>query len=148
MVTDTLSNAYLYRGLSPRLSRAIAYVQNTNLAALSTGRHNVEGDAIFALVQRYQTKPISEGRYEAHRQHIDLQVVVEGRERIGYGHLSRFVADPYDEAKDILWLDGEGTLLEIAAGSFMIMMPEDVHMPGIAVDEPSAVTKVVVKIAI
>jgi biofilm protein TabA len=149
MVTDRLTQAALYRTLSPRIAAAFDYVSSTDFAALADGRHDVDGDRIFALVQRYTTKPRTEGRWEAHRRHIDLQLVVRGAERIGYVSLDQLHAEPYDEAKDLLWLDGDaGQTIAVPAGHFMLLWPGDAHMPGIADDRARDVLKVVVKIAV
>jgi YhcH/YjgK/YiaL family protein len=103
---------------------------------------------VFALVQRYVTKPPAEGRWEAHRRYIDLQFVAAGQERIGYTHISRLTADPYDPERDLTWLSGPGDLVTVPGGSFMLLWPQDAHMPGISVDRPEPVTKMVIKIAV
>jgi biofilm protein TabA len=147
MVIDRLTNSRRYEGLGQGLARALRFASETPLGTLPDGRHAIEGDAIFALVQRYATKPLAEGRWEAHRRYIDLQILVEGRERVGRGPLDRFVAEPYDAARDLLWLEGAGDLFTLEAGAFAIFWPDDVHMPGLVVDAPERVTKVVIKIA-
>lgn len=149
MVTDCLTQAALYRPLSSRIAAAFDYVTTTDFTVLTDGRHDVDGDRIFALVQRYTTKPRAEGRWEAHRRHIDLQVVVRGAERIGYVSLDQLDAEPYDEAKDLLWLSGDaGQTIAVPAGHFMLLWPGDAHMPGIEYDGAGDVLKVVVKIAV
>jgi YhcH/YjgK/YiaL family protein len=147
MLSDHLSRAHLYRLVHPRITRALDYLQQTDVATLTDGTYAIEGDEIFAIVQRYVTKPLAQGRWEQHRRYIDLQLVVEGTERIGYAPASRLQAEPYDAARDLQWLDGHGDFLTLAAGEFVVLWPDDAHMPGIAVAAPAAVTKVVVKIA-
>jgi beta-galactosidase beta subunit len=43
-------------------------------------------------------------------------------------------------------LSGDGDFLTVSQGTFMLLMPEDGHMPGIAADAPALVKKAVVKI--
>lgn len=148
MITDRLANADLYRATNPAVARALTWVQQTDVAALPDGRYAIEDDRMFALVQRYVTKPLADGRWEAHRRYIDLQVVVAGQERIGYAHIDRLHTDPYDPERDLTWLSGAGDMVTAPAGSFILLWPEDAHMPGIAVDQPEPVTKVVIKIAV
>ena len=50
--------------------------------------------------------------------------------------------------KDFIKLEGEGEFLRLDAGTFVILAPQDAHMPGMAVDEPAPVKKVVVKVLI
>jgi YhcH/YjgK/YiaL family protein len=56
----------------------------------------------------------------------------------------------YDETKDFLSLQGEGRedFFRIPQGTFVILFPQDAHMPGIAVSTPQPVKKFVVKVAI
>ena len=41
-----------------------------------------------------------------------------------------------------------GSGRQLPAGMFTIFTPEDAHMPGIALDQPQPVKKVVVKVAV
>jgi biofilm protein TabA len=148
MVKDMLSLSDRYHGLGPRFARAFAFAQATDFSALDTGTYVVGGDDVRALVQRYATKAPHEGRWEAHRRHIDLQMVVDGQERIGFAPLHRLGAEPYDAELDLLWLTGSGDQLLLQPGEFVLLWPEDGHMPGLMVDAPAPVTKVVFKILI
>jgi biofilm protein TabA len=148
MVTDHLDRADRYRPLGPRIARALDYVRTTDVRALADGTYAIEGDRVFALVQRYVSKPRSKGRWEAHRQYIDLQCVIDGVERIGHAPLDGLTAEPYDAERDLLWLSGDGDYITVRSGHFVLLWPEDAHMPGIAAGRPEAVLKVVVKIAV
>jgi YhcH/YjgK/YiaL family protein len=146
MVIDQITNSPVYRSLGPRIARALDFLQQTDLASLEPGRHELDGDLIYALVSEYVSKRPEEGRWEAHRRYIDLQCVASGRERIGYAPVGRLTPEPYDEVKDMMWLAGAGEFLTLEPGEFMLLWPGDAHMPGIAVDEPQPIKKVVVKI--
>jgi YhcH/YjgK/YiaL family protein len=102
---------------------------------------------VRALVQRYTTKLAHEGRWEAHRTHIDLQFVLTGEEHIGVVPIGRLTAEPYDAEKDIMWLTGDGDRVTLRPGDFVLLWPEDAHMPAMAIDTPMPVLKVVIKIA-
>ena len=87
-------------------------------------------------------------RWEAHRKNIDLQFVLTGEEHVGVVPIGRLVADPYDAEKDIMWLTGEGDRVTLRPGEFVLLWPEDAHMPAMAIDTPMPVLKVVIKIAL
>ena len=146
MITDHLANGLCYATIDARLARAIEFLQRADLAALPEGRHDIDGDAVYALVQRYTSKIPEEGRWEAHQRYADLQIVVEGEERMGYGQIGRFARGTYDPAKDIEFLTGEGDFVRLTAGEFIVLWPGEVHMPGMAVGAPAAVRKIVMKI--
>jgi YhcH/YjgK/YiaL family protein len=147
MVVDSLSNAGIYRTLGLRIAAALGYLERTDFWRVTPGRHDLDGDRLFALVQDYTTRPEREGRWECHRRYIDLQFVVSGVERIGYAPVASLQAGPYDADRDIAWLDGTGSFVRLPAGHMMLLWPDDAHMPGIAEADPSPVRKVVVKIA-
>ncbi|HEX5679525.1 MAG TPA: YhcH/YjgK/YiaL family protein, partial [Desulfobacterales bacterium] len=148
MIIDRISNAHLYEHLSPRIKRAFDYLRRTDLASLSPGRHDIDGDRLYVMLSQYETKPKPQGNWEAHRRYIDLQVVLQGTEQIGYSHVSRLTPGAYAADRDFVPLAGDGDFLTIAAGEFMLLFPEDGHMPGIAVGAPHPVTKAVFKIEI
>jgi YhcH/YjgK/YiaL family protein len=149
MVTDHLDRAHRYRLLAPRIAQALDHVRATDFRPIPDGKYPIDGDRLFALVQRYTTKPVHEGRWEAHRAYIDLQCVFEGVEQIGYAPLDTLTAEPYDADRDLMWLEGHGEFVTMRSGRFMLLWPEDAHMPGIAAGQsPVPVLKVVVKIAV
>ena len=61
MVTDKLANAHLYQSLSPAIARALAYARATDFTALADGKCPIDGDAMFALVQRQRSKSTRRG---------------------------------------------------------------------------------------
>ena len=148
MIVDLLANSHLYVGLNPRIDRAFAYLRATDLAALEPGDYEIDGKDIYAKVLTYDTRVPENGVWEAHRRYLDLQVMVEGAERICYAPLSRLTPGAYDEAKDFWRLSGAGDSVTLPGGSFMLLWPTDGHMPCLAVDKPEPIKKVVIKIAV
>lgn len=149
MVHDHLSHASEYFNLSRGIRTALEYLAHTNLGLLAEGRHDVDGDRVFALVSDYQTRRPEDTFWEAHRQHVDVQFVVHGCERIGYANLDRFEVEPYDAERDLTVARGAaGGHVAVGTGEFVILFPNDVHMPGLQVHGPEAVRKVVVKVRI
>lgn len=148
MIADHIANAERYAVLGPLFKQAFDFLRNQNLDALADGRHDLAGDSLFALVQGYGTKPQSEGFWEAHRRYIDLQFIVRGVERIGYAPLHRMTLDSHDESRDLSVLHGDGDFLTLTEGCFMLLWPEDAHMPGLQADRSGLVRKIVFKIAV
>ncbi len=146
MVLDQLSHAQEYFDLSRGIRTALEFLQRADLSRLPSGRHPVDGDAVVAIVDEYDTQPPTAKYWEAHRRHVDVQYVCTGRERIGVGALELFRADPYDAERDLTIAHGEGQFVEVPAGWFAILFPHDVHMPGVVCAEAVRVRKVVVKV--
>lgn len=148
LIIDHLGNADRYVALGLLFKQAFDFLRTTDLNALEPGRYSLAGDALFALAQVYHTKPVSEGFWEAHRRYIDLQFIVQGIERIGYAPLHRMQLASYDEQRDLSVLKGEGDLLTLTKDCFMLLWPEDAHMPGLQADQSGPVRKIVFKIAV
>ncbi|WP_405455139.1 YhcH/YjgK/YiaL family protein [Paenibacillus sp. HJGM_3] len=149
MVIDSLKHASQYYGLHPRLAVGLRFLQEQALNGLEPGKYEIEGSDIYYLVQHYESKPLEAGKWEAHRKYYDIQYVVEGTERFGYAPLDSVrVTKEYEEESDYALFEGEGSFCLLPAGSFAIVAPQDAHMPGIAVQEPAPVKKIVVKVLI
>jgi YhcH/YjgK/YiaL family protein len=147
MIHDRLEHAPAYFNLSPGIRRALEYLGTADLEALAPGRHDVDGDRVFALVSDYDTRTPAETFWEAHRQHVDVQYVHRGVERIGVGDLSAFNVQSYDAERDLVVASGaEGQTVEVRAGEFVILLPDDVHMPGLTAQAAARVRKVVMKV--
>ena len=149
MILDQLDHAALYAGVNDRLATAFQYLAAHDFTQIEPGRYELDGERVYAMVQQYDTKPSNQGKWEAHRQYIDVQYVAAGTERMGYAPLESLSAGPYHEDGDYLLLEGEGIFLPMPAGTFVVLAPQDAHMPGVAsVSGPSPVRKVVVKVQV
>ena len=105
----------------------------------AVGKYDLENGA-YVSVQEYTTKARSEAKYEAHKKFIDIQMILSGKELI----------DEYNEEKDFMLFhhNDECTDYVLEAGDFLILYPQDVHMPGVCVNEKSPVRKIVVKVPV
>jgi YhcH/YjgK/YiaL family protein len=147
MIIDKLENAPLYKNLGERISRSFDYITQTDMKNLAPGKYEIDGENIFALVSKYQTKLESEGKLEAHKKYIDVQYVIEGEELIGYVPLgNQQILNPYKEENDIVFFTGDKSFIKVSAGMFAIFFPEDVHMPGISTGKILNVKKLVIKV--
>ncbi|MFW6059540.1 MAG: YhcH/YjgK/YiaL family protein [Phycisphaeraceae bacterium] len=147
MIFDTLDNAHAYRNLGPGFDLAFEFLRSGKAASVDLGRHELDGERVFVNVQEYTTRPAEEAVWEAHCKYADIQLIVTGRERIGYAPLATMSEDTaYDAEKDAAFYRGEGTQLIAPEGMFAIFLPQDVHMPGVADGAPSPVRKAVAKI--
>lgn len=151
MVLDTLANATRYERLNSRFAKAFAYLRTVD-GTQQLGRHDLDGDQCYALVQTYETKPVEKAKFEAHRKYIDIQFIQNGRETILWAPLVTMKEETmsYSDEKDAtLWkLTPDLTPLHVSAGHFAILWPEDAHAPCVEWDKSETVFKVVVKVAV
>ena len=147
MILDRIENAALYQNIHARFKSAFDYIASIDIHSIPVGRREIDGANMYALVQEYNTKTTEEGKWEAHRRYIDLQYVVQGAEGIEYANIHHLQQGVYDESKDFLPLNGTGSMLALNSGDFVLLFPEDAHMPGMAFGDPAPVKKIVLKIA-
>ena len=151
MILDKLDNAHLYSGISERLAEALSLLQDDNLVHGTEGRHEIDGDRMFCLIQRYTSRPPEKCNLEAHRKYIDVQFIVSGEEAVLYAHPEQLtVTQPYEIAsdKELYQPYSKMNRIRLEAGSFCIFFPQDAHMPCLQADGPDQVHKVVVKVQV
>ena len=86
------------------LEAGFEFLERSNLGALAMGKHEIQGEAVFALAMKAPSRAPEAGRFESHRDYIDIQFLFAGEETIGVvptGQLQG--ATPYDAAKDIVF---------------------------------------------
>lgn len=151
MILDSLPLWRRYAPLNPRLAKGFAFLEQLP-TDIAIGRHDIDGEAVYALVQRYQTRPVAQMQLEAHRRYIDVQFLASGREVIHWAPLAGLAAatKPYDNVTDaaLYSLPPDTMPVQLRAGQFAILFPDDAHAPCCAWGDPAEVLKVVVKIAV
>lgn len=147
MIIDTLANLEFYKGLNEQLYKGLKFLKETDVAALPVGRYEIDGDTVFALVQAYETHLPEECRWEAHYTYTDIQYVVEGSERMGWKTLDGVVKTEDRPEDDVYFFESDGDHFVMHAGQFAVFAPQDAHRPGMAVDGPAQIKKIVVKVA-
>ena len=149
MITDSIENAQKYYNLGLNFQKGFEFLIHADLQNLENGKYQIDGDDIFVSVQDYNTKPESEGKFEAHKKYADIQFIIKGEEKIGYTNIKNCTPTTfYDDANDIMFLDGKGDFITAKKNTFLIFMPQDAHMPCISIDASKYVKKAVVKVKI
>lgn len=148
MIIGKLKDLNRYFGLSDEIDEAISYVLNTDLLALELGRYELNENVI---VNRQQYLGKNDPFAESHKDFIDLQIVLKGKEKMGYADLSNpsiRVMEDYDSNIDLAkYYVTDECFYEMTDESFALIFPEDIHRPGMMVDD-EMIEKVVVKIRI
>ena len=145
MIFAKLSDAPLYRGINPRLDRALDLLTDDFLSSVGTERMPLEGTDLY--VTRYErTTYTDESRlFEFHRDYLDIFLLLKGEEREDFA-ASEAVA--VCKQHDDYW-GGPAAAAErviLRPGSFVVFFPGEAHRPGMAVDAPQEVSRIVFKI--
>jgi len=151
MIYDTLNNFSKYLCLHPHFSDALTFLKahEADLSALEPGKYDINSDGAFASISEYQSKPEEEGFLEYHRKFIDIQIIIEGREKIGIAHKDHCMDLEYQEEKDLGKVEGTADFIAMDTTNFVIFFPQDAHMPQISsAEKRESVKKVVFKIPV
>jgi YhcH/YjgK/YiaL family protein len=150
MVIDKLSEINKYTSLHPRFAKAIDYIVTNNLLIAEPGTVLVDGEDIKAIIMEGNCVPAEESLagFECHNTYIDIQIVLKGKESVGWRARTScsMPKGEYSEEKDVLFYADAPTLFfELQAGMFIIYFPEDVHAPMIG---EGHIKKVVMKVRV
>ncbi|NQU41844.1 YhcH/YjgK/YiaL family protein [bacterium] len=146
MILDILENTSQYQSLNPLFQTAFKFLQRSDLMDLPNGRHEIDGDAVRAIVSRGPGRRPDENRLEAHAQYLDIQVVLDGVEKMGWKPCSSCTEPDgeMDPVRDVLFYgDTPDAWVTVHAGRFAIFFPEDAHLPLVS---DGNIHKVVVKV--
>jgi YhcH/YjgK/YiaL family protein len=148
MILDQLAHWRQYAAALAGSPTAFRFLE-TLTSATPEGRYELEGDRIYCLVQRYQTRP--DNVFEAHRRYADVQFLIAGRETILWAPLADLtVTQPYEASRDVEFFarPERFTPVRLAAGQFAVFFPDDGHAPGLEWGGPADVVKAVVKVRV
>jgi YhcH/YjgK/YiaL family protein len=109
MILSTLSNADRYASLHPLFPRAFDYIRNTDLHALAPGHYPIISEDLFVIVEHMPGRTRAEAQLECHRKFIDIQLVLQGVDEMGWKPLADChnpVSD-YSAEKDIRFFRDE-----------------------------------------
>lgn len=149
MIFDHFQNASIYNGLSRKIAEGLALLADPAVRNAPAGKHIVRDKELFYVVAEYTTKPHQEVKPEIHQKYLDIQFVATGQEYIETSPLDKLtVCDAYDPQKDaaLYQPDPMPSRLLMRPGWFAIFWPNEPHAPGVCVDVPTAVRKIVVKV--
>ena len=151
MIYDSLNNFANYLCLHPHFTGVLAFLKTHEgiQSDLMPSSYDINSRGAFALISEYESKPASEGFLEYHRKFIDIQIIIEGRERIGIARKDNCRDLGYLEDKDLGKLEGTADFILMDRFNFAIFFPQDAHMPQISCsDKRERVKKVVFKIPV
>jgi len=148
MILDTLNNIDRYASLHPLFPRAIAYIRDTDFSTLAVGVHPIIAEQLFVIVEEAQGRSREVAQLECHRKYIDIQLVLEGTDEMGWKPLAdcQQPVSEYSAAKDIqFFTDTADAWISTPANAYCIFFPQDAHAPLVGTGK---IRKVIFKIAV
>ena len=102
MIVSDLKHSERIESLHPLFKTLFEYVKSHDLLHADTGRIELDGDRLFINNVAAEGVPAERQPLEAHRDYIDVHILLEGSERIGWKSIDdvRNVTKPYDAEAD------------------------------------------------
>lgn len=148
MIFDNLKNKEVCFACHEGFKLGFDFIEKAIKENLEVGKYEIDGKKVWASVQKYDSK--DEAKWEAHKNYIDIQYIVEGEERMLYCDIDDAIASvEYNAEKDVIFFDAkaQGELI-CKKDTFAIFFPNDVHKPGLKIESNTPVYKVVVKVRV
>ncbi len=150
MIIDTTGNAPKYFSVHPLFAKAFDWINTGDLAAIEPGKYEIDGDNLKAIVSSKDgmTAEASVAKFECHNQFIDIQLCINGVERLGWKPREKCGVEngPYNAEKDVqLYNEQPDMYFQLTNGQFAIFFPGDVHAPMIG---EGPIKKLVIKVKI
>lgn len=113
------------------------------------GEYPLSDQGVFAVIVNTVTEKQAERRAEAHKYYVDVQILLEGSEKIGYSNmlpddLKRQEKYP-DDVHFIDIVENEN-FITLHKNDYAIFYPDEIHRPLCAVSQPDTVRKAIIKI--
>lgn len=149
MVFGNIKDLKDYAWLEEGVRKAFDYAASHDLLSYEKGRHDIDGDELYVNMVEYTTTTPEERFWEAHRQYLDLHLMLRGPEQIDVNFIDNLEQKEYVPADDFLPLFGEpNSHVVLNAGDFLLCYPADAHRTAVAVDGPATIKKAIFKIKI
>lgn len=148
MIWDTLENLQRYEQALPALAEALRFARTVD-SDQPEKKFDLRGEDMYAMVSTYETLPVKITAFEAHRKYADVQMVLQGRERIDVADLTCLEEEEaYNADRDVAFYEchSEYSTLAMTPGLFVLLLPNEAHRPGLQLTGPEPVRKLVIKI--
>lgn len=132
MVISNLKNSSRVKALHPLFERLFDYVKSFDFLHAPLGRIELDGENLYIMNSEPDAVPQEKQLLELHHQYIDVHILLEGRERIGWKateDLTQEVKAYASEGDCALYSDVPSMWIDLLPGQFVIVYPEDAHAP-------------------
>ena len=109
----------------------------------------LDEDRLIVNIVEYTTTTPEDGFWEAHKNYLDVHVMIHGNEQIDLNFIQNMELKDFVEKDDFLPMDGEkNSSVVLTDGDFLICYPSDGHRTAVQVQEPEAIKKAIFKVKI
>ncbi|MDR1056937.1 MAG: YhcH/YjgK/YiaL family protein [Prevotellaceae bacterium] len=146
MIIDSLNGLERYWFAHKNFEKVYRFLKSHDLTRMEEGRYKIDGDTIYAIVSQDEGRQPEEAPLEAHDSYIDIQVLIEGDETMGWKDRSACNDETanYNTESDIVFFeDMPSVYFTLEPMHAVVFFPHDAHSPMIG---NGTIKKIVVKV--
>lgn len=130
MLATSLDLVTKHDYLEQKFKNAYQWLKEHDTANMEDGTYDI-CDGVFAMVQRYDTIPFSEARFESHKDYYDIQYIAKGTESFGMALVKDCELVETIEKNDVSFYKTPKfyTQVNLKSGDLVVVPPEEVHQP-------------------
>ncbi len=133
MIIDSVRSFETYVSLHHSFDKVLDFIRHNDLHTLTLGKHIIEEGNIWCSIAESTGKGFEVlPKMEVHDSFIDIHVLLEGNETIGFKDRALCHLDGvhYDEVKDVALFEEEPDVyVNCGLDNFVICYPKDGHTP-------------------
>ena len=136
--------AYVDKRLTSLIGKAILLAEEN-----PDGKYNIEGEQVFVILVSTSTNPREEQKSEIHKDHADIQIILQGSEVFGISSYAPETLQKQKMDNDVCFIPNieNESFVTLHQHDFIVFFPGEAHRPQCSVDnEVHDVRKAVVKI--
>ena len=110
---------------------AVDFIQKTDLRKLPMGKTNIKGNEIYINKMKTNTKELNDSKYEVHHKYIDVQIDLDGDEKILIKNDNNNCIENYNEIDDYALFSPSlaDAVCNMNPEYCAICFPYEIHMP-------------------
>ena len=127
MIICKLNDLKKYSKMNKGFLKVDEFIHNSDLQALDCGRYDLGDDEYLNLVSGKAME--NNGVMEAHRDYVDVQLLVVGKEKLLFSNVDECKATmDYNSVDDyILYTNSNAFEISMEEGYCVVLFPEDAH---------------------
>lgn len=149
MIFGNIQNLKEYFFLEDGVLECFNYMKEHALNEYKKGVYEIDGKRLFVNIVEYETMEAEKRFWEAHRNYLDIHLMLEGTEQIDMNFIHNMDVKPYAAEDDFLPMEGgkNGSVV-LKEGDFLICYPRDAHRTAVAAGVPRKIRKAIFKVRI
>lgn len=149
MIFGNINHIEDFAFLEDSVKACFAYLKENKLTSYEKGSYEIDKEKLFVNIVTYTTTEPENRFWEAHREYLDVHIMLQGQEQIDVNFVQNMQLKEYVKKDDFLPMDGEknGSVV-LRQGDFLICYPNDAHRTAVAVEKPEEIKKAIFKVQV